>query len=139
MNFKSKQFNDLKKHWYQVLKEDGFDDIEASETILKKESDRTRKYLQDSISWGNKQEYYLLMDQNFRQRIHEFGEELDLYIMMFWCKGFKKIEISKKLNKLGCKCYHEIITQIIRKYENDWGVRQWKPEQLNYQLRKKRA
>jgi hypothetical protein len=47
--------------------------------------------------------------------------------------GARNCEISRELREIGdpiCKGYRQTIMFIIRHYENLWGIKNWKPEQM---------
>ena len=61
----------------------------------------------------------------------EFEDEADRLIMEWTAEGREIKEISIELKKLGMrKSYRNTIRFVRRRYEDKWGIREWKPEEM---------
>lgn len=135
----------LYNKWNDVLIDDGFVDQEKlvnNELELKQFSSNAYQQAPELIR-ENKQTYYEILLQ--KVQIEEFDNKADKIIMSRTAEGYKIVEISKELKKIKQSSHVETIRYIIRRYENKWGVKKWKPEQMSniyrqrtYRTRKKK-
>ncbi len=78
----------------------------------------------------SKRRYFELIAQFFSDE-RWFEDDSDRLIMQRTSEGWTIAEISKELRSLGkFKFNRDTIRYIRRRYENKWGVRHWKPEQM---------
>lgn len=140
--WKSKAFQELKEEWDEKLKETGFEDAEKEvdgKTVLKRSSYfiSSRGKSRDNMKEAEREycqllEYLVSREENFEDR-------LDKIIMERTAEGKSIREISDELkdqpkiklkNKMGNKSDRNTIAYVRRRYENKWGIKYWKPEQM---------
>lgn len=132
--WRSKEFEALQKEWDERLKETGFEDIEKNiggERVLKQSSDYAyRRKEHTQVYRENKLSYFMLLAE-FLAKERNFDDESDRLIMMRTSDGWTIQEISQELKSLGKNKFNrDTIRYIRRRYENRWGIRAWKPEQM---------
>jgi hypothetical protein len=134
-----KEFLELQRHWYGILKAEEFPDCEQlinGELVLKQGSGasyRPKKggSKESALERECKRDYFEMISdfcnlQRYRNRIEKL-------IMFRVADGARNCEISRELREIGdpiCKGYRQTIMFIIRHYENLWGIKNWKPEQM---------
>jgi hypothetical protein len=143
--YRAKSFHELKAHWDNVLKEDGFKDIEkeiAGTTVLKTCSmsvfyRRGEKNIEiTELVKENRTIYYQILTESIAKEQH-FDDESDRLIMERTAEGFKISDISLELKSLGrTKFNRDTIRYIRRRYEHRWKIRQW--SQMDMVSRKKK-
>lgn len=148
--WQSKKFEDLNTEWRARLKASGFIDAEkevngelvlahnrASEGGFGSHLRATPRAQRES-----KAEYFILLFQHVT-REQAFEDELDRLIMERTAEGRRIKEISEELKsalpegRLRSKHHRNTICFVRRRYENKWGIKVWKPEQMV--SRKKKA
>ena len=75
---KPQSLNELKQHWYQILKDSGFEDLEADETRMKKylQTIFNRKSVSEQYGgWQAKAAYYQMCERFLAE--YEFATELE--------------------------------------------------------------
>ena len=137
--YQTPEFRKLECEWERKLAADGFSDIE--ETVGSE-----KKLAQYALRFGSRQEHFVQKEAKIRYfqllqgaacQAH-FDNDLDRLVMSMKAEGARITEICRVLLKKGILKYRGTIRLIIRKYENRWGIRNWKPEQLDYNLKKKK-
>lgn len=100
--YKDKDFKSLEAHWYQKLKEEGFEDAEnvSKETRpLKVEHGYYYICRYDELSFKQKEEYFRLCDR-FRNEF-PFDNEFDQAVFGLHAAGRSNREIAKVLEASG--------------------------------------
>ena len=121
MDWKNKQFQDLKAKWYKKLKKSGFEDAEQDEERLKswsleKNSKSRRPGASDSdvaMLNSSKAEYY--RQAGFFLHEYKFESRIDRYIWEKHANGVSHRNIAKILNKLGHEYDRNKVLNIITK------------------------
>ena len=131
MFWKTPQFKSIQEKWYKALEEDGFHDIEKNENILKNHSVIITKANNNVVRQSALQEYYLLLEQNVRNRITEFDDSIDLFVMYYISQGKKIEEIRKMLLSKDFKISRFTIYKIRNHYESLWGIKCKKKNKKN--------
>jgi hypothetical protein len=94
--FKTKQFLELQKKWYEKLKESGFDDIEFGEKQELLKCWESSHFYMTQDQFDNKREYYHLASQFLF--FYKFESKLDRIIWKFHAHGFTYRKIARRLN-----------------------------------------
>lgn len=146
--WRSSQFESLNQEWEKKLKESGFQDVEKKvgrEKVLKQSSDYAyRRREATEIVRDAKLTYFTLLSQWISAEKEFFDPQLtltfnpqfeiqnaDRLIMERTAEGKTIREISRELKSLGMhKFNRDTIRYIRRRYENKWGIKNWKPEQM---------
>lgn len=145
-NSKAKKFNELQKKWYRKLKDSGFDDIEVlTNTGMRLKNEHRRFFrtrgkrdrdMYQSTFIQAKITYYL----NLTQKVHDpkikFKREIDRIVMTMHSDGFNRSEIVKFLAAFGYKRRRKSIVYLIRRYEDEWGLKRYSQKQLNKRPKK---
>jgi len=140
------EFRELQKHWYRKLKESGFNDIETlDKTDMRLKNEHRRIFRsrgsRDRDMWQStfieaKITYYL----NITHKVHDpntkFKKELDRIIMTMHSDGFNKSEIIRFIAAFGYVRHRKSIIYLIRRYENEWGLKKYNQKQLNRKPKK---
>lgn len=124
-------FKSLQRAWYQRLKREGFQDAEelvAGELMLKQTAAHPYRGL-DHLAIAAKEAYYRLMLQAVQKG--EFRSEIDRLILAMWADGHKICVICRALKAMGSSRNRHTVLYTIRKYEMEWGLREYTPRQLN--------
>lgn len=135
--YQSREFKELADEWNERLEKEGLPDIEkqvGGRIVLIQNSPNV--YRQMELTQRAAKEIYF---QTLSQCIHEarFDSEVDQAVMVLKSEGAKITEICLALAARGMRRYRRTVRLIIRKYEDRWGIRNWKPEQLKYSWEKK--
>jgi hypothetical protein len=116
---------ELQEHWYQVLKDTGFQDIEKFQghfmQLIEPASKRFKNIT--DIERTSREEYFRFMFQMCHKEDTEFRSDEDLYIMFRHSDGAQIKEILEELEELGVKRDRKTIRIIIRRYEMAWKLR----------------
>jgi hypothetical protein len=134
--YQTKEFIEISKEWEKKLAENGLPNIEdESRRMLKQNSPNVYRQM-DSPRRKAKEEYF----QQLGCALYwsSFDNEVDRIVMMLKADGTKISEICHELLARGMSRYRRTVRLIIRKYENRWGIKHWKPDQLKYNWPKKR-
>lgn len=143
--WKSTQFEELKGEWDRRLRESGFEDAEkevGGERVLKSPS---------AYAYRNKDRNHLKQaDLEYCQMVMEcisreenFKDDLDRIIMERTADGKSIAEISRELktmlpkDRVRSKHGRWAIRYVRRRYEHKWGIRTWKPEEMQKVVKKK--
>jgi hypothetical protein len=141
MDQNSKEFKNLQKIWYAKLAKDGFDDQEkivGNESKLKQNSANVyRQASQTEIE--AKEIYFKSVSDKVNDLRTEFDSIIDKMIMACVSKGMFISETCKYLKDKGKSRNRETVRLIIRKYEDLWKIRSWKPDQLKHKSKKVRT
>jgi hypothetical protein len=142
------EFRELQKHWYRKLKASGFEDIETMDKhgmrlknehrrFFRSRGDRDRDMWQSTFIEA-KITYYLNITQKVNDPKTKFKRDLDRIIMTMHSDGFNKCEIVKFLAAFGYTRHRKSVTYLIRRYEDEWGLKKYTQKQLNKTPRKPR-
>ena len=135
------EFRELQKEWYKKLHDSGFTDIETLSScglriknehrgLFRTRSDRDRDMWQETFIEA-KTTYYLNLTHKVHDPETKFKSEMDRIVMTMHSDGFTKIEIIKFLAAFGYKRKRKSIIYLIRRYEDEWGLKKYKRSQLN--------
>ncbi len=132
--WRSSEFEALNKEWSQKLTEAGFEDCEkeiAGQRVLKQSADYAyRRKECTEIYRESKLTYFMLLAEHLTKE-KNFDDESDRLIMSWTAEGWTIKEISRELRRLGkIKHNRDTIRYIRRRYENRWGIKNWKTEQM---------
>jgi hypothetical protein len=135
--YETLEFKEVSKEWEEILEKGGLPDIEkqlGEQRGLRQNSSNVYRQM-DPVRRQAKELYF----QQLGKCLHSacFDENVDRVVMVLRARGSKIIEICEALAKLDMARCRGIVRFIIRKYEHKWGIRNWKPHQLDYQWRKK--
>ena len=129
--WKRAKFKDLNQEWYKKLKESGFDDHENEHEELVNNNPH-RSLEATHVVRECRLEYYLRLSQGVNDE-QNFDNGIDYFIMAHFAEGMSNKEIVKELALLGHPRHRKTVMYIRRKYENRWGIRKWRPDQLKSQ------
>lgn len=129
--WKSKQFKEQQDQWYRALREDGFDDIETEQGVLKQQASNSYRQAEPSVR-ENKLLYHLLISEHVQT--DKFESDRNKKIMEAVASGDTFVEIAERF-----KLNRHTVCFICRKYENRWGIKKWKPEQMKSQPKRRLA
>jgi hypothetical protein len=122
---------DEQRYWNRKLSEAGFRDAEeviGGEHVLKQTAEHPYRGT-DDLTRQTKAAYYRLLAQQSHDT--EFANEAHKLILTMYAEGSKIRDICAALEAQGmCRCRGSI-RFIIRKYEMQWGLRQYSLKQLN--------
>lgn len=130
--WKSDNFKALQKEWYERLEESGFEDAEVmvgSNMTLRQSATHPYRHCKGELDREMKAAYY-----NFiAQQIHEeqFEDEVDQLILTWHADGAEVNTICQKLDEAGKRRCRRTVRVTIRRYEMQWGMREYTPRQLN--------
>lgn len=132
--WRTERFAELNKEWEEKLKEAGFEDAEeqvGGEKRLKQHSAYAyRRQECTQITRETKLSYFMLLAERVNSE-RKFDDESDRLIMTRTSEGWTIQEISTELKALGRRKFNrDTIRYIRRRYENRWGIRSWKSEQM---------
>lgn len=145
MFWKSKEFDRVRQEWEQRLKKSGFRDIEKEikgERVLSQYSDYAYRRKETELVRECKLAYFTLLAQHLSVET-KFEDEWDQLIMERTAEGYSIKEISEELkslvpeNRERTKHNRDTIRYVRRRYEHRWGIKVWKPEEM--QSRKART
>jgi len=126
------EFKSLSKEWDQKLESEGLGDVEKSldgGRVLRQRSSNVYRQM-DRTTIEAKEIYFQQLNSCLQAA--DFDSEIDKIVMSLKAQGAKIIEICAYLTEIGKSRYRKTVRLIIRKYEDRWGIRIWRPEQLNY-------
>lgn len=140
----SKEFKEKSQIWEKKLNESGFIDAEQGDfdrRILKESSmdpfikKDEKNCLKTEITEQAKYAYFQILSE-WVHKERFFDDELDRLIMERTAEGKTIKEISAELKSLlmdgkkRSKFNRDTIRYVRRRYENKWGIRAWKPEEM---------
>lgn len=120
------QFKELQYEWYDKLQAFGHNDIELDGEIKQNAPNSYRQACK--IAREAKLEYHLLLTHYLNEK--ELDNDVDDLVMTWLSEGRKIKDICEELMRIGERCHRDTVRFIKRKYENRWGIRKWKPEQM---------
>lgn len=127
--WRTKRFKSLYQEWNVKLKASGFEDAEIDlkdDRALKQRS--TNAYKQASqIERDAHLEYYIFLGHLAHDTI--FPNEVEKYVMLRYSEGAEIKEIVKETQKMGGPKYRDTITYIVRRWETNWGIKNWSLKQ----------
>jgi hypothetical protein len=131
------EFKELSKEWEEILEQSGLANIEKSlgmKRTLKQNASNVYRQMHPTRREA-KERYF----QELGKCLHtaQFDCSVDRVVMVLRAQGAKIVEICEHLAKMEMSRYRRTVRFIIRKYENLWGIRTWKPEQLKKQWKRK--
>lgn len=123
MNYRSKEFRDLKDQWYQKLKDSGFEDIEDTQSekeFLNVWHSNVFQIEKTTHNFQSKQSYYY--DAAHALEIYRdcplfFTDPSDQLAWELHCNGISLRNISKELNKRGYKTNKDLLNKVINKFK----------------------
>ncbi len=128
----SREFKALQKHWYSVLRDDGFEDIEElkgrqlviSQSCSSRFARLPEHIKQARIEYFNQILYFIYSEnKTFRNEVHR-------YILMRYAEGARNKTIVQELKSRNTPLTRVAVRIIIRKYEMKWGIRSYTRKQL---------
>lgn len=133
------EFRELAEKWEEKLEHDGLVDIEKclkQERVLRQSSSNVYRQMEGTRREA-KEIYFRELGKSLRSA--SFDSYVDLIVMTMRAEGAKIVEICDALARNGTRRYRRTVRLIIRKYENMWGIRIWRTDQLKYHWKKKRV
>lgn len=137
--YETPEFKEQFAIWEEKLKEEGLQDIEKSikgKRVLKQNSPNVYRQM-DPVRREAKELYFRELGKCLHSAC--FDCSVDRVVMVLRSHGAKIVEICDSLAKMGMSRYRRTVRLIIRKYEDRWGIRSWRPDQLKYRWKKKPA
>lgn len=128
-----RKFRELQRHWYKILEESGFEDIEEmiNGRLVLKQSTTFRHNKTEPFDCQMDQEYFRQIYHRVNDELTTYRNEEDKIIMQLYAEGTKiKIIIEELKSKNLTRCRRHIRT-IIRQYEMAWNIKNYSPRQLN--------
>jgi len=122
MKLNKNEFNKLRNEWYEILRENGFNDIETINGDLRRSSSEIYRYV-DEFSKVMKEDYFRMLSQAINDDATVFKSSIDKYIMRRHSEGAEIKTIMAELFNYGISRYKEAIRFTIRKYEMRWGIK----------------
>jgi hypothetical protein len=81
----------------------------------------------DVTTWNAKAEYFRQLSAKVQEA--KFLTPADKIIMNLRATGCSTVGIHAALEAVGMKTHKYTIRLIVRRYENDWGIRKWTAKQ----------
>lgn len=130
------EFKKLQDEWYAKLADSGFNDIEkfvGGEWVLDiKYSDAAIcRNMPDPFIRELQEEYYRTLNHTLQNENVVFKKEIHRYILTRHSEGAKAKTISEELEEMGQYAHRHTIRFIVRRYESAWGIKNYRPTQLN--------
>lgn len=127
------KLRELQKHWYKILEESGFEDIErvvGGELVLKQYAAHN---LWDShpLDREMEEEYFRIVSHHTNDETTAFRNQVDKMILQMYSDGVKIKDIVQSLETNGVPRNRASVRYIIRRYEVAWNIKQYSPRQLN--------
>lgn len=117
--FKTKEFKDLEKKWYDKLEKKGFHDIERTDAVGR-ESNRLKNDVIAHVlqtytpeKFAIKEEYYRLAGQFLHE--YKFKSENERTIWKMHSEGTSVRDIIKALKKKGVTAYKDLVHGTIKR------------------------
>lgn len=143
MKLDSKEFKQLQKHWYELLAESGFKDIERikedGECVLiqapgywavnNQKLEPRKDYVQAKTA------YFRLLGLCANAAFTMFRNDIDEHILIRRSEGAQIKTIVEELAIMGTPRDRYSVRIIIRRYEMKWGLKYYTPKQLHIQRR----
>lgn len=122
----SEEFKKLQKHWYDLLKEQGFKDIERmanDDCVLMSSSTACYRHHGDDLLRLAKEEYYTILTHRTEDDSTMYRSHVDKYIMARHAEGALIKEIVHELREAGNGRDRKTVGTTIKRYEKSWGLR----------------
>ncbi len=119
---------ELQKHWYKILEESGFKDIETmvgNELVLKQAANH-HIWDKHPLDREMTEEYFRVLFHKAHDEKTLYRNDLDRVTMQMYSDGSKICGIAKITGRA-----RNSIRFIIRRYETAWGIRDRSKEELN--------
>lgn len=124
MDFKSKEFKDLKDKWYKKAAKSGFKDIEQDEDNLIVWASHLFRATYDATKFQAKEEYYRAAGHFLHD--YEFDSKRDRLVWEKHAEGLSIAKIVKELKKKNRKIHkmlvHEIIKRLASEMTSKWKL-----------------
>lgn len=123
-------FKALQRAWYAELAKDGFEDAEelvGADMMLRQIAAHPYRNAEE-LGIKTKEAYYRFLFQ--RVQGSAFDNDIDCVIMTMFAEGAKIKRIVESLETQGKTRCRETVRYTIRRYEMQWGLRQYTPKQL---------
>lgn len=131
---------ELQRHWYKRLADEGFEDIEHlfnGEVVLKERADYRYRRI-DPDERLAREEYFRAIGQMANDDETKFKNEVYRFVMIRHADGIAVNLISKGLIAIGKKRNPQAIRYIIRRHEMMWKVRCYNRKELDLKERSKK-
>lgn len=116
--FKNPEFRKLQRDWYKKLKEDGFEDIEdtnSKEEFLKEWHSSSFQLSHDPATFEAKQEYFYLATKFLSS--YQFPTEVERIIWTLHAEGKSLREIAVDLQTKGHRLFKDKVHHIVKNLE----------------------
>lgn len=133
MSKKNEELRVLQHHWYRLLAESGFEDIEkihGNGLVLIEKSSMCVMDLSPAERF-DREEYYRFLGHKVNDERTIFRSPEDEFIMNRYAEGAKIATIVKELNGKGILRERKSIRILIRRYEQEWKMKSYSRRQLN--------
>lgn len=133
MKMPKPQFLKLQQSWYEKLAGSGFKDIEkmqGGEMVLIQTASYCYRNT-DEFTRNIKEEYYRCLAQVVNAPETTFRNDVDRYVLLRHSEGAKAKTIVNELRGFGISRHRHSVRFIIRRYEMEWGLKHYNPQQLN--------
>lgn len=127
------KFKSLQKHWYDLLRLSGFEDIEklvGGELVLRQTANHQLRDV-NQLDKEIREEYFTIIFHKINDEKTVFRNEVDRIIMQEHAEGAMIREIMRTLSIIGESRSRASVRYIIRRYEVAWNIRKYTPRQLN--------
>ncbi len=127
------EFLELQQHWYQKLAEHGFKDIEKlrGEELVLEQTCMAHLRNGDELTNAARTQYFRSLGHAVNDESAEFRNDIDRFILERRAEGVPVKTIGAELEAMGHYRHRHSIRFIIRRYEVAWGIKQYRPSQLN--------
>ncbi len=137
--WRSPSFKAMQEAWYAKLREEGFEDAEelvAGEMMLKQSASHPLRHT-DELRLETVGTYFDQLSESVKHE--EFRSKTDRIILLLRADGAKIQQIVDTLVFLGKRRCRRTVRCTIRRYEMEWGLREYTPSQLNKRESVKRS
>lgn len=133
MKISDEEFKALQRHWYKLLEDSGFQDIEHFKNghLVLKETIRDRLKHISFLKMKVQEEYYHLMTYKVLDESTKFKSETDKYILTRYIDGVHINQIIEELMAKGLSKNRDTIRFMIRRYELEWGINHYDNKELH--------
>lgn len=128
MSTSDNEFKKLQKHWYAILEQSGFKDIERMSNdnfILVSSAKACYRHNGDDVLRRAKEDYYRLLTHIVEDEKTVYKSEIDRYIMYRYSQGALIKDIVDELLSVGKKRDRKTVGTTIRRYEKNWGLKRY--------------
>lgn len=137
MKLSKDEFKKLQQHWYQVLADHGFEDIEQIKNgrlTLTPIADRFYEKTRDAFWREDRESYFRVLGQLVHDQDTFFRSDTDRLIMTRYAEGSTVKAITEELALFGVSRHRHSIRFVIRRYEVKWQIRNYNHKQLNVKI-----